>query len=199
MPRHARINEQIVDDLCGRIRAGNSLKAAADGVGVSEATLHRWKSRGEVESDRLEAEPDSAPLTTEWLYRKLYEAVTQAMADAEAGRVVQILNAGRPHEEVTRVETLRHFKLRQYDAENRPVDVIEQRTDVRTETKTVWDWRADAWWLEHARVAFWGRQTPAQVGESEQVAEVDADIETRTVALVDELQKRREALAAANQ
>lgn len=200
MPRgHGRITEELIDQITTRIRAGNSIEASCKAVGINDSTLRRWRERGQIEQDRLDAEPDASPRTTEYLYRRAYTAVTQAMADAEAGRVVRILEAGRPHEIVTRVETLRHFKLRDYDDQQRPYDRLETATDVRVETKIDFDWRADAWWLEHARPQYWGRQTPADAATgSEQAITVEADIETRAASLLDELRERREARAQAS-
>jgi transposase-like protein len=191
MPRHGRLTQELIDGLTARIRAGNSIQASCDSLGVNDSLVRKWRARGQAEVDRLEAEPDASPLTTEYLYRAISAGVTAAMADAEAGRIVRILEAGRPHEIVTTVETTKHLKLRLYDDQNRPYDDVQTFTDVRREVRIDFDWRADAWWLEHARPAFWGRVQLDVSVTDERAPEVEADINERTNVLLDELRQRR--------
>lgn len=192
--RRSRLNDEIIRGLAESIAAGNSIKVACERMGVDVKLVHRWRARGQAEIDRLDAHPDAIPYTLEAPYRALSDHVTRAMADCEAGRIVRILEAGRPHEVVRRTETTRTIVLQRHDANGRRQDEVQQVTDVAVTTTTEFDWRANAWWLEHARPTFWGRtKLDVTVTDERAEGEVQPDITERATAILDELARRREA------
>jgi hypothetical protein len=80
----ARISSGAVDKVIKAVRQGNFLSNAAKLVGVDEATLHIWMTKGK---EYNELGPDAPMPSTAPLYRKLHREVTRARANLEAALV----------------------------------------------------------------------------------------------------------------
>lgn len=124
--RPPALDETVKELFCQALAAGNYLHTAADYVGLHRSTLSLWMKRGRKEKKGV--------------YREFFDAVTKAMATAEAGHVANIMQAARGR----RGEPAQKAVLEEGTGrELRPARpaVPELRPD----------WTASAWWLERTR------------------------------------------------
>jgi len=145
MGRPSRLTPETEGRIVDALSAGHYLVTAAEANGVSESTVHSWLARGRVELARLTI-AGQRPRAAEAPYVQFLEAVTRARAKAEQRALDDLQEAARGGA------------------------VIEERTtthaDGRVETvvrRQGSDWRAAAWFLEHASSAVRWRRVPERI------------------------------------
>jgi hypothetical protein len=74
------LTDEVVQRILVAVRSGSALEVAAQAAGISRATLHRWRARGEREKAGK--------------FREFADALARAEAEAEAHLVALIVRAG---------------------------------------------------------------------------------------------------------
>lgn len=126
--RPTRLTTKLAHDIADVVASGNHFNVACEYHGVPEGTGHRWLAKG--------SDPDAPPM-----YRDFREAVTRARAQAEAGSVARLRQAGMGGQVV----------------ERRTVHKADGSTEV-IERVAGADWRAEGWFLERSQPKRWGRR-----------------------------------------
>ncbi len=127
------------------LRRGLRLEDAAQSAGITYRTLRNWVRRGEVERDRLEADPEAVPIKEETIFVDFLANYEEAKAEG------QMLLAN-----VVKTAADGGHKIR----ETRVTEVVIEGTVVKKESQTIErevgpDWKAAAFILE--RRYGWGR------------------------------------------
>ncbi len=78
--RPTKLNERVMRQIADLVAAGVYLEAAAESIGVSRSTLHRWLGRGRIARSGI--------------YREFILAVDVAAAKAETVATLEIRRAG---------------------------------------------------------------------------------------------------------
>lgn len=202
---------RIVESL----EAGNSYEVAGESGGSSKRSMERYTTRGRAAdatlTELLKQADDDTIAALEQLegddltnalvallpeaersYWRFWRACARARAMAEQRAVTLIREAGLgwKEETVTVVE------------EDRVVGGKVQRLTKRTVmTRTIRDWKAEAWWLERARQADWTRREGLELtgagGGPVQVEGLEAKRERALALVTDQVAVRREQRARA--
>ncbi len=85
-----KLTEELIEDICKRLRAGWYAKVSAASVGISESTYYRWIERGK-KALALEEEGKEVP-ESEKIYREFWESVRQSDAVGEGMLVTAIFS-----------------------------------------------------------------------------------------------------------
>lgn len=95
--RKPLLNEELIEEICSVIRAGNYAKTAIDYVGISESSFYNWINRAEAELARMEEEGDDEPLESEEIYLQFLASFKKADSAAKVRNVAIINDAARTH------------------------------------------------------------------------------------------------------
>ena len=89
--RPTKLNDNLQDEICKVVRAGNYIETAAAYAGISKQTLYDWMKRGRRESEaRLEGKRKKP---AEEKYVRFLDAVEKALADSEIRDVAIVAKA----------------------------------------------------------------------------------------------------------
>lgn len=90
--RRTKLSQEISDQICTALRAGNYQEIAARFAGVSESSYWRWLDRGRTERTRIEKD-GGEPVAKEFVYYQFACDVDRARAASEVRYVGLIANA----------------------------------------------------------------------------------------------------------
>jgi len=79
------VDEDLIDDICSVIKAGNYIKTACEYAGIDESTFYRYMKLGEQD---VKDEKDS-------VYSEFYKSVKKARSTAEVRNVAVINKASK--------------------------------------------------------------------------------------------------------
>jgi len=143
--RPAKLTPERQNLLIEHLRLGHTIRGAASMAGISKTSFYLWMKRGRSELDRLEADPDAAPLKPESTYVRFWLAVDRAMAEAEARHLKVIDDAAQGGAEVVEtIVVLGH--------DGKPIRKTAKKKVAGPQ------WRAARWWLERRAPEFGGRR-----------------------------------------
>ncbi|MFJ6785607.1 hypothetical protein [Streptomyces yangpuensis] len=129
------LTPERIESIVQATAVGVATSLAAEGAGVSRATLSRWMARG---CDAAQAREDGEPAkAADDVYVELYRQVNSARAQMAARALARVLQAGAG------ILVLEE-RVRTYNDPVTGLDVEERQTRYLRP-----DWRAAAWWLAH--------------------------------------------------
>lgn len=76
--RNSKLTEEVENELSRLISAGVYMRQACEFVGISEATVYNWMTRGSAEILRLENDPKARPLAKEAPYVEFFHRIKKA-------------------------------------------------------------------------------------------------------------------------
>ena len=127
--RHSKL-PRVRDQLLDLIEQGALIATACKAVGIGTSTYYSWVHRGEIESKRLENNPQAEPKKSEQPYLEFLDAQKKALANAEILNLETIRQAAQGTTET----------IERYDKNGQLIErKIIQRPPV---------WQAAAWFLE---------------------------------------------------
>lgn len=89
--RPTKLNDDLKDQICKVVRAGNYIETAAAYAGLSKQTLYDWMKRGRREAEaRIEGKPAQR---REEKYVRFLDAIEKALADSEIRDVAIVAKA----------------------------------------------------------------------------------------------------------
>ena len=155
MSRKRILSEELIEQLCAYVRAGNYNIIACRAMGVIERTFYNWLERGQRELNAREEdsqEPES-------LYIQLYQSLKKAEAEAEAAMVTVVREAGSVGKQWLAAAT--HLERRAPERwarrERRSIEITESRHIEVTHIETIKDYGHR--WLESEKVELPGQET----------------------------------------
>lgn len=86
----SKLTEEIIKDICKKLKVGNYIKTVATSIGVSERTFYYWIDRGEKVNKLYEA-GQKVP-NEEKIYLQFLQSIQQAEAESEVVIVAQIFS-----------------------------------------------------------------------------------------------------------
>lgn len=152
----ARLTTERQERLIEQLRLGHTVRGATAMAGLSKTSFYFWMKRGRQELDRLEADPDAAPLRAEAKYVRFWLAVDQAMAEAEARHLRVIDAAAQGGAEW--VETIVVL-----GKDGKPIRKTAKKKVAGPQ------WLASRWWLERCAPDFGGRRFEVVGLENERI------------------------------
>lgn len=145
MGRKTKLTQELQDQICRVLRAGNYIEDTCAYVGIAESTFYEWVRRGE-RGWKIDREAG---------YSEFSEAVKKARAEAAVSSVARIRKAAQGELEVKRKVTTK-----------------SDGTQVIETTLQPPQWQADAWYLERSYPHRWGRRVMQQEITGEDGGEV---------------------------
>lgn len=89
--RPTKLNDDLKDQICKVVRAGNYIETAAAYAGLSKQTLYDWMKRGRREAEaRISGKP---AVRREEKYVRFLDAIEKALADGEIRDVAIVAKA----------------------------------------------------------------------------------------------------------
>jgi hypothetical protein len=85
----------MIEELCGYLEEGTTIKTAATLAGISERGYHLWKKRGREEIDRVDESPRRSVRKSERMYVEFVKRTEQARRKAVRKRVENVRDAGK--------------------------------------------------------------------------------------------------------
>lgn len=178
--RKTRLTPEVQEQIVGYVLEGNYFSTACELAGIPAKTGKDWLVRGRGDDpDRADSEP----------FASFAVAVTQAQAQAERDAIARIKEAAQGRR-VIRSKTVRKVYRDPEGNEN-----AESTTEI-VET-TNYDWRADAWILEHRHPERWGNQRMAEIEAWKVLIEAGQVPEAVIDALLEGEQERRDRIQSA--
>lgn len=145
------LTDELIAEICDRLRRVFYLKYAIEGLGRSERSLHRWLQRGEEELTRMDSKNLSRCKRGEALYVKLVKEIRKTQAENVGAHSTNIQRSGLGQD----AEWLT-------DAKGDPVrDAAGNPVLVRPAIPP--DWKASARYLEAVDHERWGRKVRTEV------------------------------------
>lgn len=89
------LNEELIEEICSVIQAGNYVITACDYCGVSQSSFYNWVNRAEAEIARMEETGDEEPLESEKIYLQFLDSFKKAEATAKVRNVAIINDAAK--------------------------------------------------------------------------------------------------------
>ncbi|MFJ4866200.1 hypothetical protein [Streptomyces sp. NPDC088748] len=133
--RPSLLTPERIESIVKATAVGVATSLAAEGAGVSRATVARWMARGR---DAAQAREDGEPTNpSDDAYVDLYQQVNSARAQMAARALARVLQAGAG-------SLVLEERVRTYNDPVTGLDVEERQTRYLRP-----DWRAAAWWLAH--------------------------------------------------
>jgi hypothetical protein len=144
--RPTTLTKELQDKIVAAVAEGDYLSVACELVGVPGATGRSWKHQGSGKRRDRPANEEFAAFAT---------AVEKAKAEAAHARVQRITEAAQGRR-IIRQKTVTKISR---DAEgNEETETITEIVET-----TNYDWRADAWMLEHQYPDLWGSQRMSEL------------------------------------
>lgn len=145
------LTEEMIADVCDRLRRVFYLKYAIEGLGRSERSLHRWLQRGEEELTRMDSKNLSRCKRGEAVYIKLVREIRRTQAENIGAHSTNIQRSGLGQA----AEFLK-------DEKGDPVrDAAGNLVQIRPAIPP--DWKASARYLEAVDHERWGRKVRTEV------------------------------------
>ena len=89
--RPTKLNDELKDQICKVVRAGNYIETAAAYAGLSKQTLYDWMKRGRRESEARNE--GKSGIRKEEKYVRFLDAIEKALADGEIRDVAIVAQA----------------------------------------------------------------------------------------------------------
>lgn len=142
MPRPSKLTDSLQKDILDRLRAGATVQATCDSVGIHKSTFYDWLKRGEeAKSGKFSDFSDEA---------------TRAQADGMITAAIQFKKGMMPSEsESVTTKTVSETRLKK---DGTPYEYKKTET-TRTITQHPGDWRAAMEYLARRDPDNWARQT----------------------------------------
>lgn len=145
------LTDELIQDICERLRAVFYLKHAIEGLGWSERSIHRWLQRGEEEVSRMEARNLSRSKRGEAMYVKLVREVRRTQADSITAHATNIQRAAQGREA-------------EYQKDEKGIFVRDKSGNLVVLRPAIApDWKASARYLEAVDYERWGRKVRTEV------------------------------------
>lgn len=95
MGQPTKLTPDVQVKIVQALKAGNTMDTAATYAGIHRDTFRSWLKRATKEKARVADNPKARILKDEAPYVALYDAIEQAMAEAEVFHVTNIANAAK--------------------------------------------------------------------------------------------------------
>lgn len=172
------------------VRLGNTLNVAAQAAHIGTRTLFSWLERGRAYREHLHYGGDA--VEAEQPYMQFLHAVEVARSEAERAAVNSVMRAAMPREVTKHRTVTERFTTGDGEEVTKTIETQDSWTE--------FDWRAAAWYLQHARPADWSETARLEVSGPEggpiQVETLEEQ-RARVLAVVAELAGHRELKAQA--
>lgn len=134
------IETHIDDAIVLALAQGVPFRAAAEAVNLDEGTLHRWRQRGNDYQAHLDQGGRKRP--TDEPYRDFRDRVAQARAQGESRLARSIMLAASPRPVQRRETGWREVVVNRIDEAGRPYQEVVRVEINKTITTEEFDWRA---------------------------------------------------------
>lgn len=93
--RRRKLTRKVIDDVAAALSIGATQKIAAGYAGIAERTLYDWRTTGEAEVARMDADPGARPDPDKALYVQFVQSMTEALASAAIKWLQVVDNSAR--------------------------------------------------------------------------------------------------------
>lgn len=158
--RTSKFTDDTRRKILKRLRAGVTIAATCDSVGIGESTYFEWTAIGRAHLDGTTHPRMPRKAADRQVYAEFAEAVTRAIADGLVRATIAFRQGMSPSKsESTITETIKETRL---DKEGNPY-LYEKTVTRHTVEQIPGDWRAAMEYLARRDPEHWARSAPQKV------------------------------------
>lgn len=163
MPRPTKLTPDMQEEIVRRLRAGATIKATCDSVGIGTTTYYLWHEIGNAHLDKQPHDRMPRKVADREIYVAFVDATTRAQADGLIQAAIAFRTGMNPSQQVSNTtETVTETKLRTVKHKDGTVEQVpyEQTKTInkRTTADMPGDWRAAMEYLARRDPDNWARQ-----------------------------------------
>jgi len=163
MGRPTKLTPKMQESIIERLKAGATIKATCDSVGLGESTFHLWCAIGQAYTDGKPHANMPYKIVDRECYLEFLEQTTRARSDGLIHAVVRFREGMNPSESVTEhTETTTETRLRTVKREDGGTEQVPYQHTKETTKRVVahapGDWRAAMEYLARRDPSKWARQ-----------------------------------------